>query len=314
VRDGEGARRSRLVASAVDTPERFSPSSVKGNAAPPPAAVTEGNAASPPAAVTDDESEESEIEDLTRVSARRSPRTSARVSSPVQGLAGLLRGRSSPVRQQSTRDEVRESALGKRADGASDAPAGRESAKQRKTDERAAAKLSKEYARRDKAAQAEAAKQLKAQAREQARLDKEAAKAALKLRKANDKEEKRLTSGKRAHENVFVTVCARAAGDAADDTMRAILAALEDKFPGQTRASTQLIEGAITFQRFVFTADDAGSEGDCVAGGGGDGSGCGGGGQDCVRREETAPQVIFSVRSALYPTPYTLTLTLHPTP
>lgn len=152
---------------------------------------------------------------------------------------------------------------------------GSEHAKQRKAEERASAKQ-----------QAEAAKRLKAQAREQARLEKEAAKASLKERKEHDKETKRKTSGKHSHENVFVSICAKAAGDATDEAMLAILDALEEQYPGQTQTRSQPVEGAITFQRFVFAVDHEDDEA----------GGVGGTAATCARREETAPQVIFYMR------------------
>ena len=81
--------------------------------------------------------------------------------------------------------------------------ADKEAAKQRKAEERAAAKARK-------AQEAEAAKLLKAQQREQARMQKQAAQAALKLQKEQDKAVKRKTSGKSAHDNVFISVDDRA--------------------------------------------------------------------------------------------------------
>ena len=81
--------------------------------------------------------------------------------------------------------------------------ADKEAAKERKAEERAAAKARK-------AQEAEAAKLLKAQQREQARMQKQAAQAALKLQKEQDKAVKRKTSGKSAHDNVFISVDDRA--------------------------------------------------------------------------------------------------------
>jgi hypothetical protein len=149
----------------------------------------------------------------------------------------------------------------------------KETAKQRKAEERAAAKVRKE-------AEAEAAKSLKAQQLEQARMQKQAAQAALKLQKEQDKEEKRKTSGKCAHNNIFITVDDRADVQGSDAAMQAIMAALREKYPAQMRIQRQSVAGVITFQRFVFRDDD----GDAVS--------------SCTRREETAPQVIFYLSPA----------------
>ena len=149
----------------------------------------------------------------------------------------------------------------------------KETEKQRKAEERAAAKVRKE-------AEAEAAKSLKAQQLEQARLQKQAAQAAVKIQKEQDKEEKRKTSGKCAHNNIFITVDDRADVQGSDAAMQAIMAALREKYPAQMRIQRQSVAGVITFQRFVFSDDD----GDAAS--------------SCTRREETAPQVIFYLSPA----------------
>ncbi len=260
------------------------------------------------ALATDDESE---IEDLTAGSqagntrkraqatecqtwqrnerARRTPRQSTSQFSPVRGqLPQPPQAVTASARQaqgaheQGSRDEellaggVRKGtkrAPSKHAEQEGSKAVERETAKQRKAEERADAKVRK-------AAEAEAAKSLKAQQREQARMQKQASQAALKFQKEQDKEEKRKTSGKCAHNNIFITVDDRADMQGSDAAMQAIMAALREKYPAQMRIQRQSVAGVITFQRFVFSEDD-GDEAN-----------------SCTRREETAPQVIFYMSPA----------------
>jgi hypothetical protein len=279
-------RRSRLLPSAVETPDRPSPAATAGSA---PRSGQGGRRRAAPAAVTDDESDASEIEDLTQMPAHRAPHrapagANSKISVTLQdpyGLPDTVDARATTDHTQAPR-EVGSSALGKRACLPFDEQVEPEHAKKRKgAEERATAK-------QERAAQAEAAKRQKLHAREQARVAKEAAKAALKDRKEHAKETKRKTSGKCSHENVFVSICAQAAGDASDDAMQAILAALEKDYPGQTQRRSQRVEGAITFQRFVYAVDeDHHDESDGAATAAA---------EACARREETAPQVIFYMR------------------
>jgi len=170
---------------------------------------------------------------------------------------------------------------------AADKQAEKDAAKQHRDDKLQAA-------RELKAVQAGAAKLEKAQVRDRARAAKDAEKMAHKERRAHEREEKRKKSGKCATENVFVTVDDRAAGDVRDAAMQAILAALNEKYPGQTQVRRQSVAGAVTFSRFVFSDEDcaldthmphaaAAAAGDAAL---------------CTRRAETAPQVIFYMQPA----------------